>query len=122
MMRAAIQILANAVGLLMAAHLLPGIHYQGSFAYLLLAGAVIGLINLLVKPIVTVLSLPLIVLTLGVFYLVVNGLMLYLAAGLLADLSIDGCGWAILGGLVMGLVNWVVRAFASDSKREPAHD
>lgn len=115
MLRAAIQVLANCVGLLIAAHLLPGIHYTGSFGYLLLAGAVIGLINLLVRPIVTVLSLPLIVLTLGLFFLVVNGLMLLLAAALLDGLSIDGCGWSILGALIMGLVNWVVRAFARDT-------
>jgi putative membrane protein len=90
----------------------PGIHYQGGIAYLLLGGLVLGLINLLVKPIVTVLSLPLIVVTLGLFYLVINGLMLYLAALLMpGHLRVDGCGAAILGGLVIGLVNWLVRAF-----------
>jgi len=117
MIRAAIQILANSVGLLVAAHLLPGIHYEGSFAYLLLAGLVIGLINLLVRPIVAFFSFPLIVLTLGLFYLVVNALMLYLAAALLSGLSIDGCGQAILGALIMGLVNWAVRLVAGE---EPA--
>ena len=66
---------------------MPGIPYTGSLAYLLLAGLVIGLINLIVKPIVTLFSLPLIVLTLGLFYLVINGLMLYLAAWLLDGLQ-----------------------------------
>jgi putative membrane protein len=112
MLRALLQIVLNGLGLLLAAHLVPGIHYQGGLLYLLLAGLVIGLINLLVKPLVTLLSLPLIILTLGLFYLAVNGLMLYLAAGLLSGLSIDGCLPAILGGLVMGLFNWAVRAFA----------
>lgn len=113
MTRALIQVLINSVGLLLAAYLVPGIHYAGGVLLLLLAGAVIGLVNLLIKPIVTLLSLPLIVLTLGLFFLVVNGLMLYLAAALVPGLSIDGCGWAILGGIVMGLFNWLVRAFGA---------
>jgi putative membrane protein len=109
MLRALIQIVLNGVALLIAAHLVPGIHYTGSLVYLLLAGLVIGLINLIVKPIVTFFSFPLIVVSLGLFYLVINGLMLYLAAALLRNLTIDGCGAAILGGLVMAAFNWVMR-------------
>ena len=114
MIRALIQILINSVGLLLAAYLVPGIHYQGGVLLLLLAGLVMGLINLLVKPVAMLLSLPLIVLTLGLFYLVVNGLMLYLAAALVPGLTVDGCGWAILGGIVLGLFNWLVRAFSRE--------
>lgn len=119
MIRALLQILVNCVGLLAASYLVPGIHYDTSkgLGYLVLAGVVIGLINLLVKPIVSFFSLPLIVLTLGLFFLAINGLMLYLAAGLLDGLSIDGCGWAIAGGAVMGLFNWLVRAFAPEDKK-----
>lgn len=114
MIRALIQVLINSVGLLLAAYLVPGIHYQGGVLLLLLAGLVMGLINLLVKPVAMLLSLPLIVLTLGLFYLVINGLMLYLAAALVPGLTVDGCGWAILGGLVLGLFNWLVRAFSRE--------
>jgi putative membrane protein len=77
-------------------------------------GLVFGLINLIVKPIVTFFSLPLIVVTLGLFYLVINGLMLYLAASLLQGLEVKGCGAAILGGLVIAIFNWLVRAFTKD--------
>jgi putative membrane protein len=104
----------NGVALWIASQLVPGIHYQGSLLYLLLAGLVMGLINLLVKPIVTLFSLPLIVVTLGLFYLVINGLMLYLVAGLLDGLSVDGCLPALLGGLVIAAFNWLVRAFSRD--------
>lgn len=114
MLRALVQVVLNGVALWVASQLVPGIHYQGSLLYLLLAGLVLGLINLLVKPVVTLLSLPLIVLTLGLFYLVINGLMLYLAAGLLDGLTVDGCGAALLGGLVIALFNWLARAFARD--------
>jgi putative membrane protein len=74
-------------------------------------GLVIGLINLLVKPLVTVLSLPLIILTLGFFFLVINALMFYLASWLLPGLAIEGCLPAFLGGLVLAVLNWIVRAF-----------
>lgn len=114
MTRALVQVVLNGIALLIASYLVPGIHYQGGVLYLLLAGLVIGLINLLVKPFVTLLSLPLVVVTLGLFYLVINGAMLWLAAGLLDGLRVDGCLAAILGGLVMALFNWAVRAFAGD--------
>ncbi|HKH45614.1 MAG TPA: phage holin family protein [Thermoanaerobaculia bacterium] len=111
MLRALLQVVLNGVALLIAAKLIPGIQFTGGLVYLLLAGLVIGLINLLVKPIVSFFSFPLIVLTLGLFYLVINGLTLLLADALLSELQIDGCTPAILGGLVIALVNWLVRAF-----------
>jgi putative membrane protein len=115
MVRALLQIVLNGVAVLVAAYLVPGISYTGSLLSLLLVGLVIGLINLVVKPVVTFFSLPLIVVTLGLFYLVINGLMLYLAAWILPHtLHVSGCGAAILGGLVMALVNWLVRAFAEE--------
>ena len=114
MLRALLQIVLNGVAVLIAAYLVPGIDYTGSLLYLLLVGLVIGLINLIVKPIVSFFSLQLIVLTLGLFYLVINGLMLYLAAALLDGLDVQGCTPAILGGLVIALVNWLVRAFTKD--------
>ena len=83
MIRALLQIALNGVAVLVAAYLVPGILYTGSLPALLLVGLVVGLINLIVKPIVTFFSFPLILLTLGLFYLVINGLMLYLAAWLL---------------------------------------
>jgi putative membrane protein len=109
MVRALLQIVVNGVGLLIADRFIPGIVYQGDLLYLLLAGLVIGLINLLVKPIVSFFAFPLIVVTLGLFYLVINGLMLYLAAFFLDGLRIEGCVPAILGGLVIALLNWLVR-------------
>lgn len=110
-MRLIIQVIANGLAVLLAAALIPGIDYRGGILYLLLTGLVIGLINLLVKPIVTVLSIPFIIVTLGLFFLVINGVMLLLADMLLDGLTVDGCMPAILGGLVLALVNWLVRAF-----------
>lgn len=109
------RIALNGLGLLVAAWIVPGVAYNGGLAYLFVAGLVIGLINLLIKPIVTLLSLPAVLLTFGLFYLVVNGLMFALAAGLLDGLEVTGCLPAILGGLVMALFNFVVRALRGES-------
>lgn len=110
MLRALLQVVLNAVALLIAARLVPGIIFSGNLWHLLLAGLVLGLINLLVKPIVTFFSFPLILLSLGLFYLVINGLILLLAASLVPNLQVNGCVPAILGGLVIAAVNWLVRA------------
>ena len=108
------RILLNGIGLLLAARLVPGVSYTGGLGYLLLAGAVIGLINVLVKPLVTILSLPAVLLTFGLFYLAINGLMFWLAAGLLDGLQVTGCMPAILGGLVLAVFNIIVRALRRD--------
>ncbi len=110
-MKALAQIALNGLGVVLAANLVPGIHYSGGILYLLLTGLVLGALNLIVKPLVTLLSLPLVVLTLGLFFIVINGAMLYIASALLSGLYIDGCLPAILGGLVLGLFNWLVSAF-----------
>ncbi|HEV8580349.1 MAG TPA: phage holin family protein [Thermoanaerobaculia bacterium] len=114
MLRALLQIVLNGVAVLIAAYFVPGIQYNGSLLYLLLVGLVFGLINLIVKPIVSFFSFPLIVVTLGLFYLVINGLMLYLAAAVLEGLEVQGCAAAIWGGLVIAIFNWLVRAFTRD--------
>lgn len=110
-MKILVRILLNGLGLWAAAQLLPGIHWDGGWLYLLVAGFVLGLINLLVRPLVTLLSLPLLLVTLGLFYLVINGAMLWLADLFLAKLRIDGFLWAIAGGLFLAVFNLLVRSF-----------
>jgi putative membrane protein len=116
MIRMLLQILLNGLGVMLAAYLVPGVHYSGSPAYLLLVGLVIGLINLLVKPLFTLLSLPALVLTLGLFYLAINGALFYLAAYLLDGLTVEGCLPAILGGLVLAVFNWLMRGIVKKPK------
>jgi putative membrane protein len=112
--RALIQIVLNGLGLWLTATLVPGVIYTGGLLQLLVAGLLIGIINLIVRPIVTLLSLPFIIVTLGLFFLVINALMLQLAAFLLPGLTVQGCLPAILGGIVMALFNWFVRAFEKE--------
>ena len=105
-----IRIVLNGLGLWAAAQLLPGIHYEGGLLYLLLAGFVLGAVNLLVKPIVTLLSLPFVVVTLGLFFLVINGLMVWLVDFFLAGFRVDSFLWAMAGGLFLAIYNMLLRA------------
>lgn len=109
-MKLLVRIALNGLGLWAAAQLLPGIHYEGGLLYLLLAGFVLGAVNLLVKPIVTILSLPFVVLTLGLFFLVINGLMVWLVDLFLDGFRVDSFLWAMAGGLFLAVFNMILRA------------
>ena len=104
--------LLNAAALWVAAWLLPGLDFQGTLLQLLMVAAVFGIVNSLLRPILTVLTCPLIVVTLGLFTLVINALMLLLTGWLSVrwDLGFTVTGFwaAFLGGLVVGLVSVVL--------------
>ncbi|MFQ5679549.1 MAG: phage holin family protein [Gemmatimonadota bacterium] len=95
--------LINAAALYLTARLVPGILIQGAGA-LLVAALVIGFINAVVRPILLILTLPITVLTLGLFYLVLNGLLLYLAAALTPGFALAGFGTAVIGALVLSVI------------------
>jgi putative membrane protein len=103
-----LRILLNGLGLWVAAQVLPGVHYNGDLWYLLLAGLVLGLVNLLVRPLVTLLSLPLLLVTFGLFFLVINGFLFWLADKLLDGLVVDSFLWAVAGGLFLAFWNFVL--------------
>lgn len=107
-----IRLIINAAALAITAWLLPGITIaEGSLASVLLIALIFGLVNALVKPVIVILSCPLLILTLGLFYLVVNGLMLLLTDALAGGrFEVDGIWWAILGGLVMGIVGGMLES------------
>jgi putative membrane protein len=95
--------LITAAALYAAVELIPGIAVT-STGTLLLAALVFGLVNSVIKPILLILTLPITVLTLGLFYLVLNGLLLYLVAALTPGLTIASFGAAFLGALVVSIV------------------
>jgi putative membrane protein len=113
--------LLNAVALWAAAWLLPGLEFRGTIVQLLLVAAVFGIVNSLVRPILTVLTCPLIVVTLGLFTLVINALMLMLTGALSArwglGFTVTGFWAALFGGLVVGLVS-VVLSLLLPGRRE----
>ncbi|MFZ1249646.1 MAG: phage holin family protein [Candidatus Saccharimonadales bacterium] len=101
----------SSLGLWIAAGLLSGgVGYQNRTIVVLWAGAILALINLVIKPILVLASLPAILLTLGIFMLVINGLTVYIASRLYAPLHISSFGVAILTGVIIGLVNYLVTA------------
>lgn len=110
-MRVLVSIIVNGLAIGLTAALLPGIHIQPfSFGALLLLGLVFGVINAIVRPVVTFLSLPITILSLGLFLLVINALLLYLGSLVVPNLRIDNFLWALLGGLVMGIIGAILEA------------
>ena len=116
-MKILLSILANAVALVATAWVVPGITFGGSWVQLLVAGALFGLLNAIVRPVVLFLSLPALVLTLGLFYFVLNGLLLWGFSKLMPGYNVDGLWAGILGSLVIMVVNWVVGALFGGKKK-----
>lgn len=108
-MRLLISWLINAGALWITTRIVPGIMVRGTGA-LLLAALVIGLVNAIVKPILVFLTFPITVVTLGIFYLILNGILFYLAAALTPGFSLRGFGAAFFGALVMSIVGLVLHA------------
>jgi putative membrane protein len=99
--------LITAAALAITARLVSGIHFA-SLATLLFSGLVLGFINAVVRPILLLLTLPITILTLGLFYLVVNGLSFALAAALVPGFAVASFGAAVGGALGVGLVSWIL--------------
>jgi putative membrane protein len=93
--------------MLATAKLVPGIRFEGAVAALV-ASLALGLVNALVRPIVVWLTMPLTFLTLGLFLLVVNGLMFALTAWLVPGFTVESFGSALLGSLLLSVLNVIV--------------
>ena len=94
----------NAVALLVVAYILPGISVA-SFGSALIAALVLGLLNAIVKPILTILTLPITIVTLGLFLLVLNALVFWFAGSVLKGFSVNGFWWAMIGAIIYSLVS-----------------
>jgi putative membrane protein len=112
-----IRLFVNALALSAAAWLVPGISLSGGFGDVLLVALVFGLVNAILKPIVFLLSLPFVIVTLGLFAFVVNGAMLLLTARLTDHLAVSGLGAAILGSVVISLVSAILGGALKDEKK-----
>ena len=101
----------NTVALFVASWLLSGLSYGRDWWALLVAGLVFTLVNFFLKPVLTVLSVPFIIVTLGVFYLLINVLMLYLTHWIVPQFTIAGFWWAVLAAIIVSVVNSSLKAF-----------
>jgi putative membrane protein len=109
LVRFALRVVVNGAAILLAAAIVPGITVRHqNVGTLMLVGLVIGLVNALLKPIVDFFALPLLILTLGLFQLVVNALLLLLVGWLVPDLVIDGFWPAFVGALIVSVAGIVL--------------
>ena len=100
-------LILTAALLLLLANLVRGVHVQ-DWSSALIGAMVLGFVNAVVRPLMVLLTLPFTILTFGLFLLVVNALMLWLAAALLPDIRIQGFGSALVGSLVLTLLNLAI--------------
>src|SRR5258708_36812906 len=105
-MRILLSILFNAVALYATALVVPGISFHGNWVMLLVAGGIFGLFNLIVRPVAMLLSLPLLIVTLGLFYFVVNGILLRVASFFLPGYTVAALVPGALGTLVFPSGDW----------------
>ena len=102
-----IQWLINALAVYATAHILSGIHIK-SFGAAILVALVLGLVNALLRPVLVFLSIPFIIVTLGLFLLIINALLLQLSASIVGGFTIDSFWWAVAGSLVISLISWAL--------------
>lgn len=114
MKRIVIRIAVNAIALWVAAQLISGIKLEKGFWKIVLVAAIFGLVNAFLRPIAKLLSLPVIILTLGLFILVINAVMLLITDWLTKSLAVDNFGSAMLGALVISVVSWALSVFVPD--------
>ena len=110
-----------AVAVMSAAYLIDGIRISG-FGAALFAALVLGILNALFRPILLILTLPINVLSLGLFTFVINAALLLMASGLIGGLVVGGFGSALLGSLVISAVSWVLNSFVNNQGRIESMD
>ena len=111
-----IRIFVNALALSAAAYFVSGITLTGGFWDVILVALVFGLVNAVLKPVVFLLSIPFLVVTLGLFAFVVNGAMLLITARLTDHLAVSGLWSAVVGSIVISLVTMLLGGALKDKK------
>jgi putative membrane protein len=108
-----IRVLIVAAGLWLASEIVPGVEINDGWS-LVWAALILGIINAVIRPVIIILTLPLTVLTLGLFLLVINAGMLSLTAWLLDGMVVTSFWSALFGGIVVSIVGWLCTWFISD--------
>jgi putative membrane protein len=117
-MRWILRLVINALALYAATQFVPGISYHGEWFHILLVALMFGVLNTIVRPILKLFSIPILIVTLGLFIFVINALMLWLTGALSHALGlgfrVEGFVAAFLGALVVGFVSFVLSFFIPD--------
>lgn len=107
----------NALALLAVAYLLPAIHVAG-FGSALIAALVLGLVNTLIRPLLILLTLPVTLITLGLFIFVINGLLFWFVGSILQGFAVDGFWTAVLGALLYSVISWALASLLAPSRKQ----
>jgi|SRR5690242_4087555 putative membrane protein len=120
-MRFLVRLFVSAFALWVAIQIVPGVAFQGPWPRLILVALVLGLLNALVRPVLVLLSCPMLILTLGLFTFVINALVLWLTSALSGGLGLGfhvaGFGAAFLGALVVSIVSFLLSVLVPDPER-----
>src|ERR1035437_7585207 len=112
-MKTIIHWVVSTLAILITAYILPGVHVNGLLAAFVLA-IVLGAINAILRPILIFLTLPLTVLTLGLFTLVINGVLVMLASYIVPGFVVVNFWWALLFGVVLSIISWALQMFEGE--------
>jgi putative membrane protein len=112
-----IRFMLSGLAVFLTAYLLPGV-YVKNYGYALVVAAVLSLVNLIVKPILIILTIPLTVLTLGLFLLVINAVVIMITDSMIPDFKVDGFWWALAFSLILSVTN----SFFSDLTEEKRNE
>ena len=115
--RAILRVLINSLALYLAARWVTGISFEGKWWELLMAGLVLSVINLILRPILLLVTFPILIITLGLFYFVINGVILLLLPLFIPGFRVEGILPAIIGALVVSLVNLILNWLIRPKKR-----
>lgn len=107
-----VKLLLGALAVLLSAYLLPGVHVE-SFLTALIVAALLAILNTIIKPILIILTIPITILTLGLFLLVINALMILLTDFLIAGFDVAGFWWALIFSLILSLVTYIFDSLVS---------
>ena len=110
-----IKILISGLAVLITAYLLPGIAVEGMTSAVIVA-AVLALLDAVIKPIMIILTLPVTILTLGLFLLVINAVVILLASELVPGFTVDGFWWALLFSIILSMISSVFESMAKSNK------
>jgi len=108
--------LVSTVSILIAAYLIGGIHVSG-FLSAFFAAAVLGILNAFLRPVLFLLTLPINILSLGLFTFVINALLLMMVSGVISGFSVDGFWWALLGSFLISVVSWLLTSLINEQGR-----
>ncbi|SFU50846.1 putative membrane protein [Pustulibacterium marinum] len=114
-MKLIVKILLSALAVMILSYLLPGVHVSNYIAAIIVA-VILGLLNIVVKPILVILTLPVTIITLGLFLLVINAFIILFADGLIDGFAVDGFWWALIFSLLLSFLQSLFTSGLDDEK------